>query len=70
MMVTFKLLPFIWTNAQIHLPTPWTDWLNLYLTLNAFSFNGQYYRQIGGVAVGCKMGPNYARLFVARATLA
>ena len=36
----------------------------LVLTLNAFSFNGQYFRQIGGVAVGSKMGPNYACLFV------
>ena len=36
----------------------------LVLTLNALSFNDQYYRQIGGVAMGTKMGPNYARLFV------
>ena len=36
----------------------------LVLTLNAFSFNGQHYRQIGGVAMGSKMGPNYACLFV------
>ena len=34
------------------------------LTLNAFSFNDQHYRQIGGVAMGTKMGPNYACLFV------
>ena len=32
----------------------------LVLTLNAFSFNGQHFRQIGGVAMGTKMGPNYA----------
>ena len=36
----------------------------LLLTLNAFSFNGQHYRQTGGVAMGTKMGPNYACLFV------
>ena len=36
----------------------------LVLTLNALSFNDQYYRQIGGVAMGTKMGPNYACLFV------
>ena len=36
----------------------------LVLTLNAFSFNGQHYRQTGGVAMGTKMGPSYACLFV------
>ncbi|XP_078375812.1 uncharacterized protein LOC144659262 [Oculina patagonica] len=36
----------------------------LVLNLNAFSFNDQHYRQIGGVAMGSKMGPNYACLFV------
>ena len=36
----------------------------LVLNLNAFSFNNQHYRQIGGVAMGSKMGPNYACLFV------
>ncbi|CAH3190923.1 unnamed protein product [Porites evermanni] len=36
----------------------------LVLTLNAFTFNGDFYQQIGGVAMGSKMGPNYACLFV------
>ena len=36
----------------------------LMLTLNAFTFNGDFYQQIGGVAMGSKMGPNYACLFV------
>ena len=36
----------------------------LVLTLNAFSFDNQHYRQIGGVAMGSRMGPNYACLFV------
>ena len=36
----------------------------LVLTLNAFSFDDQHYRQIGGVAMGSKMGPNYTCLFV------
>ena len=34
------------------------------LTLNSFSFNNEYYRQLGGVAMGSRMGPNYACLFV------
>ena len=36
----------------------------LVLTLNAFSFDDQHYRQIGGIAMGSRMGPNYACLFV------
>ena len=36
----------------------------LVLTLNAFTFNGDFYKQTGGVAMGSKMGPNYACLFV------
>ena len=36
----------------------------LVLTLNAFSFNGDHYRQISGVAMGSKLGPSYACLFV------
>ena len=32
----------------------------LVLTLNAFSFNNQFYHQVGGVAMSSKMGPNYA----------
>ena len=36
----------------------------LVLTLNAFSFNNEFYHQVGGVAMGSKMGPNYACLFV------
>ena len=36
----------------------------LVLTLNAFTLNGDFYQQIGGVAMGSKMGANYACLFV------
>ena len=36
----------------------------LVLTLNSFFFNNEYYRQLGGVAMGSRMGPNYACLFV------
>jgi len=36
----------------------------LVLTLNSFSFNNEYYRQLGGVAMGSRMGLNYACLFV------
>ena len=36
----------------------------LVLTLNRFSFGDNYYKQINGVAMGTKMGPSYANLFV------
>ena len=36
----------------------------LVLTLNTFSFNGKYYSQSGGVAMGSRLGPNYACLFM------
>ena len=36
----------------------------LVLTLNYFSFAGNYYKQINGVAMGTKMGPSYINLFV------
>lgn len=34
------------------------------LTLNCFSFNNEYYKQIGGVCMGTKMGPSYANLYM------
>ena len=36
----------------------------LVLTLNCVSFAGNYFKQINGVAMGTKMGPSYANLFV------
>ena len=36
----------------------------LVLTLNNFSFDGEHYQQTNGVAIGTKIGPNYANLFV------
>lgn len=37
-----------------------TRLVELVLTLNAFTFNGDFSQQIGGVAMGSKMGPDYA----------
>ena len=34
------------------------------LTLNCFPFAESYYKQINGVAMGTKMGPSHANLFV------
>ncbi|KAL9983865.1 hypothetical protein ACROYT_G006108 [Oculina patagonica] len=36
----------------------------LVLTLNTFTFNGNYDEQVGGVAMGSRFGPNYACLFM------
>ena len=36
----------------------------LVLTLNCFSFADSYCKEINGVAMGTKMGPSYANLFV------
>ena len=36
----------------------------LVLTLNTFSFNGKFYKQTGGVAMGSRLGPNYACFFM------
>ena len=36
----------------------------LALTLNCFSFGGNYYKQTNGVATGTKMGPSYANLLI------
>ena len=36
----------------------------LVLALNCFSFGDNYYKQINNVAMGTKMGPSYANLFV------
>ena len=36
----------------------------LVLTLNCFSFAGNYFKQINGLAMGTKMEPSYANLFV------
>ena len=45
------------TTILIHLA-------ELVLTLNNFSFDGEHYQQISFVAIGTKMGPSYANLFV------
>ena len=47
--------------------TPTTTILRLaelVLTLNHFEFDGNFYNQIRGVAMGTKMGPSYACLFM------
>jgi hypothetical protein len=40
--------------------------LRLVLTLNNFEFNGHHYIQINGTAMGTKMAPSYANIFMGR----
>uniref|UniRef100_A0A0B7BLE8 Reverse transcriptase domain-containing protein n=1 Tax=Arion vulgaris TaxID=1028688 RepID=A0A0B7BLE8_9EUPU len=44
--------------------TTLTRLAELVLTTNSFEFNGEYFDQISGVAMGTKMGPSYACLFM------
>ena len=45
-------------------PTAIVRLTELVLTLNSFEFNGCFFDQISGVAMGTKMGPSYANLFM------
>ena len=42
------------------------DLIRMILTNNTFTFNGQHYRQINGTAMGTKMAPSYANLFMGK----
>ena len=52
---------------QCTVKEPSTDTLlrlaELVLTLNCFTFSGEIFKQINGVAMGTKMGPNYATVY-------
>ena len=51
------------STFDLHIPTI-LRLTELVLTLNSFSFNGDHYLQQRGVAMGTKMGPSFACLFV------
>ena len=40
--------------------------LELILTNNHFEFNGKYYHQMSGTAMGTKLAPSYANLFMTK----
>ena len=64
-MTESKLAVIFWTRV---IPTIKTtrlcDLIRMILTSNTFTFNGQHYRQINGTAIGTKMAPFYANLFM------
>ncbi|KAL8576769.1 hypothetical protein ACOMHN_067667 [Nucella lapillus] len=51
------------TSSGLHVPTI-LRLAELVLTLNSFSFGEDHFHQTRGVAMGTKMGPSYACLFV------
>lgn len=52
-----QIIPGISPDAIVRLT-------ELVLTLNSFEFNDKFFHQISGVAMGTKMGPSYANLFM------
>ena len=63
-----QALRYFFDQRTVTVTEPSSDTLlrlaELDLTLNCFSFAGNYYKQINGVAMGTKMGPSYANLSV------
>ena len=41
-----------------------TELLEVSLTNNHFLFNGTFYHQVSGTAIGTKLAPSYANLFM------
>ena len=61
-----QALKYFFNQRPIKKPSPETllRLAELVFTLNCFSFGDKYYQHINGVAMGTKMGPSYANLFV------
>lgn len=55
---------FVNIRPVLHPPTDTLLRLAELEYLNSFSFNGKHYNQIGGVAMGSRLGLNYACLLV------
>ena len=56
---------FLDTRTDKHIPTETLcDLLRIILTMNNFTFNQHHYLQIHGTAMGSKMAPSFANLFL------
>ena len=56
---------FLDTRTDKHIPTETLcDLLRIILTMNNFTFNQHHYLQIHGTAMGTKMAPSFANLFL------
>ena len=57
---------FLETRPLLHPPTVYlTKMMELILKQNNFTFNNEHYLQVNGMAVGTRMAPSYANLFMA-----
>ena len=56
---------FLDTRTDKHVPTETLcDLLRMILTMNNFTFNQEHYLQVHGTAMGTKMAPSFANLFL------
>ena len=56
---------FLDTRTDRHIPTETLcDLLRMILTMNNFTFNQEHYLQVHGTAMGTKMAPSFANLFL------
>ena len=56
---------FLGTRTDKHIPTETLcDLLRMILTMNNFTFNQEHYLQVHGTAMGTKMAPSFANLFL------
>ena len=59
-----KTNPDAYTQPEHPTPEVLTELMDLVLKNNVFEFNDKYYLQIQGTAIGTKMAPAYANLFM------
>ena len=58
---------FLNTRQNKSLPTERIcDLIRMILTMNNFTFNDQHFLQIHGTAMGTRMAPSYANLFIGK----
>ena len=61
-----KCLPFTNHLTVCHTIVILWNSLELVLTNNHFEFNGKYYYQLSGTAMGAKLAPSYANIFMTK----
>ena len=59
-----KANPENYTHPEQPTPEILTELINIVLKNNVFEFNGNFYLQIQGTAMGTKMAPAYANIFM------
>ena len=54
----------IWEQRTVQEPRQTVEMLTLVLKNNHFTFDGNHYLQINGIAMETKMAPSYANIFM------